>query len=74
MNRAFKNANSSAIAKDKIFSPQNWIKSKTSISNIADAIRLKIDSFDEDGGEIGEKLLKVCKLSKQSFESRWSAD
>ena len=74
LNRAFKNANSKAIAENKVFSPQNWIKAKQSITALTEAIRVRIDALDDDETNLGAEFEKCCKLDKSEFESRWSAD
>jgi len=74
LNRAFKNANSKYIAENKVFSPQNWVKNKQSMIAIVDALRVRIDSLDDDESNLGSDLQKCCKLSKIDFEFRWTAD
>lgn len=74
LNRAFKNANSKAIADNKVFSPQNWIKSKASIVSLTEALRVRLDAMEDDETNLGAKIQSCCKLEKQAFESRWTAD
>jgi len=74
LNRAFKNANSKAIADNKVFSPQNWIKSKASIVSLTEALRVRLDAMEDDETNLGAKTQSCCKLEKQDFESRWTAD
>ncbi len=74
MNRAFKNANSKYISENKVFSPQNWIKSKASINALIEALRVRIDALDDDESNFGSDLQKCCKLDKTDFEFRWTAD
>lgn len=74
LNRAFKNANSKAIAESRVFSPQNWIKSKTSLVTLTDALRTRLDAMEDDETNLGTKIQNCCKLEKQDFESRWTAD
>ena len=74
LNRAFKNANSKAIADNKVFSPQNWIKSKASIVSLTEALRVRLDAMEDDETNLGAKIQSCCKLEKQDFESRWTAD
>lgn len=45
LNRAFKNANSKAVAENRVFSPQNWIKSKASIVSLTEALRVRLDAM-----------------------------
>lgn len=74
LNRAFKNANSKAISENKVFSPQNWIKSKASIVALTEALRVRLDAMEDDETSLGTKIQTCCKLEKQDFESRWTAD
>ena len=74
LNRAFKNANSKYIADNKVFSPQNWIKSKASIVTLTEALRVRLDAMEDDEANLGTRIYACCKLEKQDFESRWSAD
>lgn len=74
LNRAFKNANSKYIADNKVFSPQNWIKSKASIVTLTEALRVRLDAMEDDESNLGSKIQACCKLEKQDFESRWTAD
>ena len=74
LNRAFKNANSKAIADNKVFSPQNWIKSKASIVSLTEDLRVRLDAMEDDETNLGAKIQSCCKLEKQDFESRWTAD
>ena len=74
LNRAFKNANSKAISDNKLFSPQNWIKSKASIVALTEALRVRLDAMEDDETSLGTKIQTCCKLEKQDFESRWTAD
>jgi hypothetical protein len=74
LNRAFKNANDKYVAENKVFSPQNWIKSKTSITTLTDTLRTRLDAMEDDESDIGERIQKCCKLEKQDFEHRWTAD
>ena len=75
LNRAFLNTNSKYAAENKVFSPQNWIKAKGSITALADAIRVRLDAMtDDDSSPIGEKVQKCCTIDKNYFEARWTAD
>lgn len=74
LNRAFKNANSKAVTENRVFSPQNWIKSKASIVTLTEALRVRLDAMEDDETNLGAKIQSCCKLEKQDFESRWTAD
>lgn len=74
LNRAFLNTNNRYNLEHKVFSPQNWIKQKGSITALADAIRVRLDAMEDDESDIGKRVKECCKLEKQCFESRWTAD
>lgn len=74
LNRAFKNANSKYVADNKVFSPQNWIKSKASIITLTEALRVRLDAMEDDESNLGSKIQMCCKLEKRDFEARWTAD
>ena len=75
LNRAFKNANSKYVSDNKVFSPQNWIKSKASIITLTEALRVRLDAMEDDeSSDLGSKIQACCKLDAQDFESRWTAD
>lgn len=74
LNRAFKNANSKYVADNKVFSPQNWIKSKSSIVALTEALRVRLDAMEDDETNLGDRIRSCCKLEKQDFEARWTAD
>ena len=71
-----KTAASEAQLKDRIFSAQNWIKSKTSLSNIRAAISNYLTSLEvvPEAQTLIEQLKTDLSLNKDDFEARWSAD
>jgi len=61
---------------NKVFSPQNWIKTKTCLSGINAAINqyfMMLPSMP-GGQEISQKLKNSLTLSPEVFEYRWAAD
>lgn len=76
LNMAIETASSEATDNKKMFVPQNWIKSKTSIKNIRDTIKIYFKSLKilPEGNKFLENLNKHLKMDKEDFESRWSAD
>lgn len=76
LNTGFESANSQTITDGKVFSPQNWIKSKGSLTKIRDAVTPMLSALEMvDGGqEVLEKLRNGLKMQTQDFSSRWSAD
>jgi hypothetical protein len=61
---------------NRVFSPQNWIKSKTCLANINGAIRTSFGTLlmMPGGAEIKKKLTDATLLRAEDFEYRWSAD
>ncbi|CAE6715487.1 AIPR family protein [Candidatus Nitrotoga fabula] len=61
---------------NRVFSPQNWIKSKTCLANINGAIRTSFGTLlmMPGGAEIKKKLTDATLLKAEDFEYRWSAD
>jgi hypothetical protein len=61
---------------NRVFSPQNWVKSKGCLSGINGAIRNYFNMLPmmPGGGEIKQKLMAATQLRPEDFEYRWSAD
>ena len=76
MNMAIENALAEATENGKIFVPQNWIKSKTSLKDIRSAIRNYLTTLKmmPNGKQILEDLNTGLSMEKSDFEARWTAD
>lgn len=76
LNMAIVNASTEATDNGKMFAPQNWIKSKTSLKDIRGAIRNYITTLKimPNGKEILEKIYSGLKMNKDDFTARWTAD
>lgn len=61
---------------NRIFSPPNWIKSKTSLDDINFAIGSYFNMLPtmEGGDKLLEKLKETLILTEDAFEDRWAAD
>lgn len=61
---------------NKVFSPQNWIKAKASLSGINSAINQYFAMLPmmPGGQEIKEKFVTAIMLDPGDFEYRWAAD
>jgi hypothetical protein len=59
-----------------VFSPQNWIKAKTCLSAINQAIRGYFSMLPTLPGrkEQGKRLKEGMALLSEDFEYRWAAD
>lgn len=76
INMALEAAANETQPANRVFSPQNWIKTKGCLSGINGAIRNYFSMLPmmPGGGEIREKLTHATLLSNEDFEYRWSAD
>ena len=59
-----------------MFVPQNWIKSKASLKDLRTAIKQYLASLKmmPGGKQVFEQLNTSLELSKEFFDSRWTAD
>lgn len=76
LNMAMETASEEASSNGKMFVPQNWIKSKTSLKDLRMSIKQSLSSLKllPHGKEVLEKLNNGLSMDKESFESRWTAD
>jgi hypothetical protein len=76
LNTALEAAANEPLPQNRVFSPQNWIKAKTCLSAINQAIRQYFNMLPTmPGGKDMSKNLKDClALSTEDFEYRWAAD
>lgn len=76
LNGALDAASTETQPQNRIFSPQNWIKSKSCLSGINFAIRNYFNMLTSfpGGKEMKQDLEKILTLSNQDFEYRWEAD
>jgi hypothetical protein len=76
LNMALEAARDQPQPVNRVFSPQNWIKTKGCLSGINGAIRNYFSMLPmmPGGTEIKNKLDAATILRPEDFESRWSAD
>lgn len=76
LNMALETASSEAIDNGKMFVPQNWIKSKTSLKDLRTAIKQYMASLKmmPGGKQVLERLNSNLEMRKEDFDSRWTAD
>ena len=76
LNSAFDAANTDASDNGKLFVPQNWIKSKTSLKDIRSSVKTFLASlkFAPSMNEVLEKIINGLSMKKENFEARWTAD
>lgn len=76
LNMALEAAANEPQPANRVFSPQNWIKTKSCLSGINGAIRNYFSMLPmmPGGAEIKKKLSEATSLRPEDFEYRWSAD
>nr|WP_308520933.1 AIPR family protein [uncultured Stomatobaculum sp.] len=76
LNAAFESASAEAAEAGRIFSPQNWIKAKGSLKDIRTATKTSFTAMRmyPQGKEQVQVLQDKLAMSKERFESRWTAD
>ena len=76
LNTGFESANAQTVTDGKVFSPQNWIKSKGSLTKIRDAVTPMLSALEMvDGGkEVLTNLRNSLKMQSTDFSDRWTAD
>jgi len=76
LNMALEAAANASLPENRVFSPQNWIKSKACLSGINGAISTYFSMLPmvPGGTEIKKRLVDSMALKVEDFEYRWSAD
>ena len=77
LNTAMESAKDNAVNDGgKLFVPQNWIKSKTSLKDIKLSVKQQFTVMKSFPGMKHEydSLVKGLCMNKEDFESRWTAD
>jgi len=72
LNVAIEEAASEQFTSGKIFSPQNWIKTKSCLSKIKTSVRTQIQMLPNFPG--GKELKESLVIPAENFEYRWEAD
>lgn len=76
LNMALETASSETTDSGKMFVPQNWIKSKTSLKDLRTAIKQYLASLKmmPGGKQVLSQLNANLEMNKEDFDSRWTAD
>ncbi len=76
LNMALEAAANEAQPASRVFSPQNWVKTKSCLSGINFAVRNYFNMLPmmPGGTEIKKRLTDATALPAEAFEYRWSAD
>jgi len=74
LNYALQSAADEPQTGNRIFSPQNWIKSKTCLSGIRAAVSQSLNMYSMMNPKVGDKIKKGMQMERDDFEARWTAD
>ncbi|MCL2874365.1 MAG: AIPR family protein [Defluviitaleaceae bacterium] len=76
LNTALEAAANEPQPANRVFSPQNWIKTKTCLSGIRAAIRQYFNMLPSmpGGRDLSQKYKTALHMPSELFEERWSAD
>lgn len=72
LNFALETAANEPQPANRVFSPQNWIKTKTCLSGITAAVRMQLMMLSNITG--GKELKEALMIQNEEFEYRWAAD
>ena len=76
LNSALEAAANEPQPTNRVFSPQNWIKTKTCLAGIRQAIGQYFNMLPAMPGatELNQKLRTALRMQREQFEDRWAAD
>ena len=74
MNNAYSTGEENAKVREKVFIPQNWIKSKDSISAIQSAVNNYISFLPSMNPQMNKQLREAFAIKPEYFEYRLAAD
>ncbi len=76
LNSALEAAANEPQPANRVFSPQNWIKTKSCLAGMRAAIRQYFNMLPSmpNGRELSQKLKAEFAMAPESFEDRWAAD
>jgi len=76
LNSALEAAANEPLPANRVFSPQNWIKTKSCLAGIRASIRQYFTMLPSlpNGRDLSQKLKNSMKMEPENFEARWTAD
>lgn len=76
LNTALEAAANELLPANRVFSPQNWIKTKTCLAGIRQAIQQYFTMLPSmpGGRDLSQKLRAALAMDAGQFEARWAAD
>jgi hypothetical protein len=76
LNTALEAAANEPLPANRVFSPQNWIKTKTCLAGIRAAMQQYFTMLPSmpGGKDLNQKLKSALAMDVEKFEARWAAD
>ncbi len=74
LNFALESAANEPQPANRVFSPQNWIKTKTCLAGIRATVSQSLNMLPMINADIAKKIKQALKMEREQFEARWSAD
>lgn len=74
LNFALESAANEPQPSNRVFSPQNWIKTKSCLAGIRAAVSQSLNMLPMMDQEIANKIKNGLKMERDEFEARWTAD
>ena len=76
LNSALEAAANEPQPSNRVFSPQNWIKTKACLAGIRQAIAQFFNMLPAmpGGGELNQQFRTALRMQSEQFEDRWAAD
>lgn len=74
LNFALDSARNEPQPANRVFSPQNWIRTKTCLAGIRAAVSQSLNMLPMMDVNVANKIKDGLKMKPEHFEARWSAD
>jgi len=74
LNFALESAANEPQPSNRVFSPQNWIKTKSCLAGIRAAVSQSLNMLPMMNQEIANNIKQGLKMEREQFEARWTAD
>ncbi|MDY6827599.1 MAG: AIPR family protein [Bacillota bacterium] len=74
LNFALESAANEPQPANRVFSPQNWIKTKSCLAGIRAAVSQSLMMLPMMDANIADKIKQGLSMQREDFEARWSAD
>lgn len=74
LNFALESAANEPQPSNRVFSPQNWIKTKSCLAGIRAAVSQSLNMLPMMNVEIANNIKQGLQMERSQFEARWTAD